>query len=87
MKLLSNSTISADALKGAVVTNEHGAEFKCIGVAFSISSTNLLEPLLQLQEYDGEGELMEGTVGVPLTSLEGWSIKLQDYLTSPLGNL
>lgn len=79
MKLLSNSTISADALKGAVVTNEHGAEFKCIGVAFSISSTNLLEPLLQLQEYDGEGELMEGTLGLPLSSLDGWSIQLQPH--------
>jgi len=77
MKLFPNSTISADALKGAIVTNEHGAEFKCIGLAFSISSTNLLEPILQLQEYDGEGELMEGTVGVPFTSLKKWSIQLQ----------
>ena len=77
MKLSNNSTVSVDALKGALVTNEHGAEFKCIGVAFSISSTNLLEPLLQLQEYDGEGELMEGTVGLPLSSTNGWSIQLQ----------
>jgi len=49
MKLFPNSTISADALKGAIVTNEH----------------------------DGEGELMEGTVGVPFTSLKKWSIQLQ----------
>ncbi len=77
MKLSNNSTVSVDALKGALVTNEHGAEFKCIGLAINISPDNSLEPILLLEEYDGEDELMEGTVGVPLTSLKEWSIKLQ----------
>jgi hypothetical protein len=77
MKLSPNSTISVDALKGAVVTNEHGAEFKCIGLAINISPDNSLEPILHLEEYDGEGELMEGTVGLPLSSTNGWSIQLQ----------
>ena len=77
MKLSQNSTISLDALKGAVVTNEHGAEFKCIGLAINISPDNSLEPILHLEEYDGEGELMEGTVGLPLSSTNGWSIQLQ----------
>ena len=77
MKLSQNSTISLDALKGAVVTNEHGAEFKCIGLAINISPDNSLEPILHVQEYNGEGELMEGTVGLPLSSTNGWSIQLQ----------
>ena len=77
MKLSPNSTISVDALKGAIVTNEHGAEFKCIGLAINISPDNSLEPILHVQEYDGEGELMEGTVGLPLSSTNGWSIQLQ----------
>jgi hypothetical protein len=77
MKLSPNSTISVDALKGAIVTNEHGSEYKCIDLALNISSANLLEPILQLLEYDGEGELMEGTVGVPFSILKGWSIQLQ----------
>ena len=77
MKLSPNSTVSVDALKGAIVTNEHGSEFKCIGLAINISPDNSLEPILHLEEYDGEGELMEGTVGVPLTSLKEWSIQLQ----------
>ena len=77
MKLFPNSTISVDALKGAIVTNEHGAEFKCIGLAINISPDNSLEPILHVQEYDGEGELMEGTVGLPLSSTNGWSIQLQ----------
>jgi hypothetical protein len=77
MKLSPNSTINVDALKGAIVTNEHGAEFKCIGLAINISPDNSLEPILHVQEYDGEGELMEGTVGLPLSSTNGWSIQLQ----------
>ena len=77
MKLSPNSTISVDALKGAIVTNQHGAEFKCIGLAINISPDNSLEPILHLEEYDGEGELMEGTVGLPLSSTNGWSIQLQ----------
>ena len=77
MKLSPNSTISVDALKGAIVTNEHGAEFKCIGLAINISPDNSLEPILHVEEYDGEGELMEGTVGLPLSSTNGWSIQLQ----------
>ena len=79
MKLSSNSTVSVDALKGAIVTNEHGSEFKCIGLALNISPTNLLEPILHVEEYDGEGELMEGTLGLPLSSLDGWSIQLQPH--------
>ena len=77
MKLSPNSTISVDALKGAIVTNEHGAEFKCIGLAINISPDNSLEPILHVEEYDGEGELMEGTVGIPLSSTNGWSLQLQ----------
>jgi len=77
MKLSPNSTISVDALKGAIVINQHGAEFKCIGLAINISPDNSLEPILHVEEYDGEGELMEGTVGLPLSSTNGWSIQLQ----------
>ena len=77
MKLSQNSTISVDALKGAVVTNEHGSEFKCIGLALNISPTNLLEPILHVEEYDGEGELMDGTIGLPLANLNDWKIQLQ----------
>ena len=79
MKLSPNSTISVDALKGAIVTNQHGAEFKCIGLAINISPDNSLEPILHVEEYDGEGELMEGTVGLPLSSTNGWSIQLQPH--------
>ena len=77
MKLSPNSTISVDALKGAIVTNQHGAEFKCIGLAINISPDNSLEPILHIEEYDGEGELMDGTIGLPLANLNDWKIQLQ----------
>lgn len=79
MKLSQNSTVSVDALKGALITNEHGAEFKCIGLAINISPNSSLEAILHVEEYDGEGELMEGTLGLPLSSLDGWSIQLQPH--------
>ena len=65
MKLSSNSTVSVDALKGALVTNEHGAEFKCIGLAIMITTDNLLEPILHVMAYDEEGEeTLEGLIGL-----------------------
>ena len=77
MKLSPNSTVNVDALKGAIVTNQHGCEYKCIGLALNISPTNLLDPILHLEAYNEEGELVEGSIGVPLTSLKGRSIQLQ----------
>ena len=77
MKLSQNSTFSVDALKGALITNEHGAEFKCIGLAINISPKSSLEAILHVEEYDGEGELMDGTIGLPLANLNDWKIQLQ----------
>ena len=79
MKLSPNSTVSVDALVAAIVTNEHGAEFKCIGLAINIAPDNSLEPILHVEEYDGEGALMEGTIGVPLTNLKNWTVQLQPH--------
>ena len=55
MKLSPNSTVNVDALKGAIVTNQHGCEYKCIGLALNISPTNLLDPILHLEAYNEEG--------------------------------
>jgi hypothetical protein len=80
MKLSPNSTVSVDALVGAIVTNEHGAEFKCIGLAIMITNDNFLEPILHVMAYDEEGEeTLEGTIGLQISSLKGWSIQLQPH--------
>ena len=75
MKLI-NSSISVDNLKGAIARNAHGTEFKCIDLVLDITSSKKIEPLLQVLEYDGEGELMEGTISLPLSSLDNWTISL-----------
>ena len=75
MKLI-NSSISVDNLKGSIARNAHGTEFKCIDLVIDITSSKKIEPLLQLLEYDGEGELMEGTISLPLSSLDNWTISL-----------
>ena len=80
MKLSPNSTITMDALKGAIVTNAHGCEYRCIDLVMMITKDNLLEPILHVMAYDEEGEeLLEGTIGLQISSLKGWSIQLQPH--------
>tara|TARA_R100001443_G_scaffold44539_1_gene57512 strand:- start:1704 stop:1958 length:255 start_codon:yes stop_codon:yes gene_type:complete len=83
MKLSTNSTVDINVLKGALIINEHGAEFRCSGIGLNITQEMLaesnLEVVIQMQEYDGEGELMEGTVSVPFNNLKDWTIQLQNY--------
>ena len=75
MKLI-NPSISVENLKGAIARNEQGTEFKCIDLVLGITSSKKIEPSLQLLEYDGEGELIEGTISLPLSSLNNWTISL-----------
>ena len=80
MKLSPNSTITMDALKGAVVTNAHGCEYRCIDLVMMITNDNLLEPILHVMAYDEEGEeLLDGVIGLQISSLKGWSIQLQPH--------
>ena len=79
---LQSSTVNTDVLKGALLINEHGAEFKCSGLGLYIIPSRVeeqLEVVVQMQEYDGEGELMEGTVSVPFNNLQNWTIQLQNH--------
>ena len=86
MKLSNNSIISVDFLIGALITNEHGSEFKCHGLALNIFKTkklqNEIELILQVQRYDAEGELEEGIIGVPIANLRDWTVQLQPILTN-----
>jgi len=82
MKLSPNSEISIDALKGAVLTNKKGFEYRCIDLVISITNENLLEPVIQAIPLDEEGmeENLEGRcLGFQFSSLKGWSIQLQPH--------
>ena len=70
MKLQVNSKLALDDLKGALVTNEHGAEFRIYN--FLVDLNNLTEILVNLVQCDNN----EGFT-VMLSSLKSWSIQLQ----------
>tara|TARA_B100000131_G_scaffold137659_1_gene134116 strand:- start:434 stop:682 length:249 start_codon:yes stop_codon:yes gene_type:complete len=77
MKLSPNSKLTIDALKGAIITNKQGYQYKCIDLVLSITNENLLEPVLQVLPCDEEN--LQGQIGFQLSSLKGWSIQLQPH--------
>jgi len=77
MKLSPNSKLTIDALKGAIITNKQGYQYKCIDLVLSITNENLLEPVLQVLPCDEE--TLQGQIGLQLSSLKGWSIQLQPH--------
>ena len=81
MKLSPNSKLTIDALKGAVITNKQGYQYRCIDLVISITNENLLEPVLQVLPCDEEDEeeTLQGQLGFQLSSLKGWSIQLQPH--------
>ena len=78
MKLSPNSKLTIDALKGAIITNKQGYQYKCIDLVLSITNENLLEPVLQVLPCDEE-DTLEGPIGFQFSSLKGWSIQLQPH--------
>lgn len=65
-------SIRLDALVGGLVTNEHGAEFRCR--SFSLMPRTL-EVLIELAEC-GEDPGSAGGSWVPLSALHGWELQL-----------
>ena len=75
MQIGANSSLSLNELKGALVTNEHGAEFRIHD--FYVNLDDATKVMVAIKEYDEEGNLMDGSCGVYLSSLTKWSIQLQ----------
>ena len=75
MKIGKNSSLSLNDLKGALVVNEHGAEFRIHD--FYVNFDDVTKVMVSIREYDEEGNLMDGSCGVYLSSLTKWSIQLQ----------
>ena len=75
MKIGNDSQLPLPALKGAVLTNEHGAEFRIHD--FFVELGDVTKVMVSLKGYDEEGEPTEGTVGVYLDSIQSWKIQLQ----------
>ena len=75
MKIGNDSQLPLTALKGALLTNEHGAPF-CIH-DFFVELGDVTKVMVSIKGYDEEGEPTEGTVGVYLDSIKSWKIQLQ----------
>ena len=75
MKIKGNSFLPLTALKGALLTNEHGAEFRIHD--FQVCLDDVTDVLVSLREYDEEGELLDGTIGMSFASIKSWTIQLQ----------
>jgi len=78
---LDSSFFDINVLKGALLTNTNGAEFRIVG--FSFYASNPTEILVNIREYDMEtGELLEGTTGIAWASLSDWRLQItggEDY--------
>tara|TARA_R100000805_G_C3579433_1_gene83595 strand:- start:145 stop:381 length:237 start_codon:yes stop_codon:yes gene_type:complete len=75
MKIEKNSSLSLNQLKGALLTNEHGAEFRIHD--FFVMLDDATKVLVSIKEYDDEGNLEDETCGVYLSSIKDWTIQLQ----------
>ena len=75
MQIGKDSSLSLNELKGALLRNEHGAEFRIHD--FFVQLNDATKVLVSIREYDDEGNLEDDSSGVYLSSLKNWSIQLQ----------
>ena len=75
MQIAKDSSLSLNELKGALLTNEHGAQFRIHD--FFVQLDDATKVLVAIREYDDEGNLEDDSCGVYLSSLKNWSIQLQ----------
>ena len=75
MQISTHSLLTLNQLKGALLTNEHGAEFRILD--FYVNLDDATKVLVSIREYDDEGNLEDDSCGVYLSSLKNWSIQLQ----------
>ena len=72
---LQTSSFDLNILKGALLINTHGAEFRIVGFHFYANDpTNVY---VGIREYNEEGELLEGVTGISWASLSEWRIQVQ----------
>ena len=75
MKIKGDSCLPLAALKGALLTNENGTEFRIHG--FEVCLDDVTDVIVSLREYDEDGELLDGTIGVSFASINAWTIQLK----------
>jgi len=75
VKIGKDSSLSLNELKGALITNEHGMEFRIHD--FYINLDDATNVLVDIRAYNDEGNLEDYSSGVYLSSIKNWTIQLQ----------
>ena len=75
MKIGEDSSLSLNELKGALISNEHGMEFRIHD--FFVKLDDATNVLVAIRGYDDDGNLEDHSCGVYLSSLKNWTIQLQ----------
>ena len=79
MKLSPNSTISVDALRGAIVTNKHGCEYRCTDLDQQQKEYFLNQQMKAIQEeLGGSGSHKEVEEMRKLASKKKWNKDIAD---------
>ena len=73
---LESSSFDLNILKGALLTNPNGAEFRIVGLFFYANAPTKI--YVSVREHDCEtGELLEGATGLCWDSLTDWDLQVQ----------
>ena len=80
MKIGEDSSLSLNELKGALISNEHGMEFRIHD--FFVKLDDATNVLVAIRGYDDDGNLEDYSCGVYLSSLKNWTIQLQRGLNN-----
>ena len=75
MQIGKYSSLSLNELKGALLTNQHGLQFRIHD--FFVQLEDATKVLVSIREYDDEGNLEDDSCAVELASLKNWTIQLQ----------
>ena len=75
MQIGKDSSLSLNELKGALLTNEHGAQFRIHD--FFVQLDDATKVMVSLDKSDVYGDFELHSCGVELASLKNWTIQLQ----------
>ena len=75
MQISTHSQLTLNELKGALLTNEHGVEFRIHD--FYVNINDLTNVLVSVRRYDREGNLEDFTAGLYLSEIKDWIIQIQ----------
>tara|TARA_A100001515_G_scaffold137690_1_gene130535 strand:+ start:182 stop:427 length:246 start_codon:yes stop_codon:yes gene_type:complete len=75
MQIGKDSELSLNELKGALIRNENGAEFRIND--FYVNLNDATKVLVDIRGYDEDFNLEKFSTGVYLSDIKNWSIQLQ----------